>query len=286
MKYFLLRAIFCFSLADIFVVFAKNVGAASCVPEVAVTLGTCSDMGSWDYDAVNKTYRYCNGTNYISMRTTGTLSSCAGTIEGTLEFDTGINNFKFCDGVNWIAFKNVGNRGVCSAAGKIDYNAGIDEMEFCNGGALSAAIETTGDNGSLSIPGTATWDWNEFAEYGPVDAGSYSETEVYTVTNTGTCDIDIISMTATPVNDCATGAFPFCGGGAQGYAIRDASTCSGTLLVGDSCTVEIIGQIILLQGGTSSVNGVLTINTSTLTETKALRIIGCDEVGSIRAGCS
>lgn len=265
--------------------FATQSYAAACTGSVPVALGTCSNTGAWDYDTINNTYRYCNGTNYISMQEAGALSSCVGINHGTLDFDTTINNFKFCNGTDWISFSNDGDRGSCSKPGLIDYNISTNEIEFCNGTSLSGAIERIGDAGSISAPGTI-WSWQTSGEYGSVDSGTYNQTKTLTVTNSGTCDLNITSITATPVNDCSTGPFLFCGGSTEGFSIKESSTCSGILLAGNTCNIEIIAQVIIPPGGTKNIVGTLTINTSTISNTSSLTISACDEVGFNAQNCS
>lgn len=258
---------FCFVIS-----LPKHTFAAACVVPTIITFGACTTEGEWSYDNVNKAYVFCNGTDYISMKSSTTVGSCAGIIESTLDYDSGLNNFKFCNGTNWIEFVKGGSAGACSVAGRIDYNAPTNKMIACDGTTKNIAIETTGDAGSISVTGDVSWLLDTF------DSGTYNETHTITVTNNGACDQTISSVTVLPVNDCSASPFAFCTGAVEGYK-NFTENCTGTLNAAASCTIYIKAQVIIPAGGSSSIPGTLRVTTSTLLENTSLSIYGCDGVG-------
>ena len=266
----------CFCLI---ILLPKHTFAAACVTPADVTLSACATEGEWGYDSANNAYRYCDGTNYISMGSSITAGSCAGVAESALDYDTGLNNFKFCDGTNWVEFANNGSAGACSVDGRIDYNTPTKVMHACNGTTRNIAKLTTGDAGSLSVTGDTSWLWGT-----GFDTGTYTETHTITVTNNGACDQTISAVAILPENDCSASPFTNCTGAVEGYKVF-TENCTGTLNAAASCTIDVKAQVIIPAGGDSNVPGTLRITTSTITEDTSLSIYGCDGVGVDAAIC-
>lgn len=112
-------------------VFWASQALASCV--AAGSLGSCSVEGMWEYDTTNASYRYCNGTNWYSMRGTSLLGSCSQA--GAFEYSSTSSNYRFCDGVNWISVANNGTLTSCSGTttGTMEYDYTAHKMKWCNG---------------------------------------------------------------------------------------------------------------------------------------------------------
>lgn len=266
--------------------FTASASAAACdTTPTEVTLGACTTAGQWDYDTVNNTYRYCNGTNYISLKSATTLGACPGVKTATLEYNTGSDVLMFCDGTNWVAFSDSGIEGACANAGQINFDTNTNHLTFCQAGGLVSVRETETNLGSVEESTNTAWRWTGDG-MGSFDSGAYNNLRTITITNNGTCDLDITNVSVTPPNDCAASGFPICGGVGTGFVIRDTSTCAGALAAGDSCTIDMIGQIVIPAGGVVNVSGTLSIQTSTMTQDISLQIFGCDEIGGDANICS
>lgn len=110
-------------------VLAASQARADCT---APNLGSCSTAGEWIWDATNTTFKFCNGTNWISMAGYGTLGTCS--TAGVLAYNSSYSAFKFCNGTNWIP---VGNGTITSCVGTTEgqftYNSSLHKMKYCNG---------------------------------------------------------------------------------------------------------------------------------------------------------
>lgn len=101
---------------------------ALCQPQ---THGSCTQQGASQWDSTNNTQVVCNGTDWISTASTGSLGSCSG--EGKMEFDSGINNYKYCQAGNWYAFAKSGSLGPCTKLAERDYDTTNKVMKWCDG---------------------------------------------------------------------------------------------------------------------------------------------------------
>lgn len=98
------------------------------------SLGSCSNAGTWQWNADNSTLVFCNGSEFISMSSTGNYGSCPSGLTGALEYDSSVSDYKFCDGTNWIAVADAGADGTCSfTTPKIDFDSASNQLEWCNG---------------------------------------------------------------------------------------------------------------------------------------------------------
>lgn len=115
-------------------IFSTEVYADNCTSAgTPVTLGSCSTAGEWGWDSTNLTYRYCNGTDWVSMESATTAGSCSGITASTLEYDGALTNYKFCNGTNWIEVTNNGASGTCTQLSEIEYDTTSDILKWCNG---------------------------------------------------------------------------------------------------------------------------------------------------------
>ncbi len=115
------------------------------------SLGACSNPGAVDWDGTNAVYKFCNGTDWISMAGDTTAGACSST--GALEYDSGLGNYKFCDGTNWIPVGNNGTLGACSGVADREYDTGNSVMKWCNG---SNWIDMTGGDNDPCCEPTVT----------------------------------------------------------------------------------------------------------------------------------
>lgn len=105
-----------------------NIAHANCT---LATLGACTTAGRWDYDTSNNTYRFCNGTSWVSMAGAGTSGTCS--IAGSMDYDNALSNYKFCNGANWIPVAGTTTSDSCASARAIDYDAASNRLRWCNG---------------------------------------------------------------------------------------------------------------------------------------------------------
>ncbi|MBI2233540.1 MAG: hypothetical protein HYU57_00745 [Micavibrio aeruginosavorus] len=100
------------------------------------SLGSCSQAGEWQYDSTNATYKYCNGTHYVSMAGTATATAC--TQAGDFRISGGAN--QFCNGSVWVDIPLQKINGYCSVtssdptlAGRMEYNTTTNTLDQCMG---------------------------------------------------------------------------------------------------------------------------------------------------------
>lgn len=240
------------------------------------SLATCTQAGLWEYDPAIQIYRYCNGTNFVSMSSGSVTGTCGGVTEGTMEYNTTSNNFEYCDGTNWIAFASSAIGSACSDTGQIEFNTSSNAIEICNGSnSISVIGLSPGNIGSLDIPTLTTWSITNGSP------GYNLQSQSITITNNGTCDQDIISVSVSPANGCSVvfiGPTPnaLCPLSAINGFLLLETDCSGTLLPTETCSVSISGGASVLSGATTIVDGVLTVTTSTTAENGNIRFSASD----------
>lgn len=124
---------------------------ANCVQSA---LAACTTAGVWNYDTGNNTYRFCNGSNWISMKSATTSGTCS--TAGVFQYDSGLANYKFCDGTNWIPVASDVTSYTCSSTNAIEYDTARTALRWCNGTNWvkmhkldAATIGTTCADGSI-----------------------------------------------------------------------------------------------------------------------------------------
>lgn len=101
---------------------------ANCVQSA---LAACTTAGVWNYDTGNNTYRFCNGSNWISMKSATTSGTCS--TAGVFQYDSGLANYKFCDGTNWIPVASDVTNVTCTSTNAIEYDSSKTALRWCNG---------------------------------------------------------------------------------------------------------------------------------------------------------
>lgn len=93
------------------------------------TLGACATAGTLDYDAGNSTWKFCNGTDWVSAGGAVSATPCS----TASQMDYGANKFTFCNGAFQADIYRGAALGACSAGGQIDYDTTHATFKYCDG---------------------------------------------------------------------------------------------------------------------------------------------------------
>lgn len=141
-------------LLTLLLLLLSSTAQADCTPPAPPT---CSGAGKWEYDATSNSYRFCDGTNWQTMKGAGTIGTCS--TAGAFEYSAADSNFRFCDGTNWIPVANDGTLGACSGDPAIGYDTTNNVLKWCNGTNWIGMKGTGGGSPTYNCVFVTTSEW-------------------------------------------------------------------------------------------------------------------------------
>lgn len=106
---------------------SSAINAAEC--GLLTTLGACSTAGMLDYDVGNSTWKFCNGTDWVSVGGAVSATPCS----TASQMDYGANKFTFCNGAFQTDIYKGAALGACSTGGQVDYDTTRTTFKYCDG---------------------------------------------------------------------------------------------------------------------------------------------------------
>lgn len=133
------------------------------------TLGACATAGTLDFDTSNSTWKFCNGTNWVSAGGNVSSTPCS----TTSQMDYVANKFTFCNGSFQADLYRGAALGLCSTNGQIDYDSAHATFKYCDGANWLDIGARTG----VPISGlVGHWTFNEGSGATAYDASGNSNT--------------------------------------------------------------------------------------------------------------
>jgi hypothetical protein len=101
-----------------------------CVVLAAASAPAFADVaGERRYNFVTKKYEFYDGTDWYNFELGVPLGAC--TNEAETEYSTLLGMFQYCNGTNWIRMVGTPTLSFCSQAGMMDYFS--NSYYYCNG---------------------------------------------------------------------------------------------------------------------------------------------------------